>query len=268
MALSVATENNGRATYALPPCESGFVQRTMDPSHLNAVANHPDVRPRLAGEGELDLTPLVEDVNNVAYVTPHGGFVVVAVGYARYEVHSLFLPSAPGGHTVRAMKAARDDIFSRTDCLELVTKVREGNRPAAALAQLADFEPRFSSAFSPHDATPTTFLGLTIDRWALRSSLPGQMGHWFHQSLTDAKQRAGSGLPVHPDDPIHDAMAGAAVLMLRDGQARKAVSFYNAWARWAGYGTIQLLRDLPTVLDIGDAIIEAHDGRMEVLLCR
>mgnify|MGYP001578648080 FL=1 len=62
-------------------------------------------------------------------------------------------------------------------------------------------------------------------------------------------------------------MVGATVAMLRSGNARKAVVFYNAWARFAEYATVELLREQPIVLDVRDAVIEVRATEGEVLRC-
>ena len=94
------------------------------------------------------------------------------------------------------------------------------------------------------------------------------MGAWFHEALTQVKAATGSTLESHPNDLVHDAMVGAVVAMCRAGNARKAESFYNGWARFAGYAEMRLLREQPIVIDLHDAVVEAHVHDMEVVLCR
>lgn len=256
-----------KQVYPIPSVSRG-VARSMDVAHFNQVANDPQVRPWLGGEGPLDLTAIVTDPESVAFATAHGGFLCVAQGFSRFEVHSLFLPDRPGGETLHAMREGLDYMFTETHCVELVTKIPQTNRAAAALAGRAGFETRFTAALSPQDPQPTEYAVLSLDRWAVRSPWAKAMGHWFHDALTDAKTKTGSTFAVHPDDAVHDAMAGATVAMVHAGQVSKAVTFYNQWARWAGYAPIALLRERPVILDIHDAILEARATELEVLRCR
>ena len=252
------------------PTQSIGIRRTMDPAHLNRVANHPDVRPWLGGDGVLDLSTLITNPDNIAVVSEHGGFIGVAQGYGRYEVHSLFTPERQGLETLSAMRAGLDYMFAATDCLELVTKIPEGNRAAAALALRAGFEVRWTAPlkWTGGQTVAADFLGLTLERWALRSPQTPTLGEWVHECLTHAKASVGSVLPVHPDDPVHDRIVGASAWMLRNGNVQKAVSFYNQWARFSEYAQITVLCDQPIVIDVQDAILECRATEVEVLSCQ
>lgn len=256
-------------TYTVPSLPT--VARTMSAAHLNAVANHPDVRPWLGGDGPLDLTATLANQANLAFVTEHGGFVLIAHGQSRYEAHSLFLPDGRGREAIDAMHAVRDYIFAMTDAREIVTKVPCANRPAAALARMAGFTPWFQSAipFTPGAVVPVEFFGLTLQQWALRSASALTLGRWFHEAMADALTKSGSVLPAHSDaDDAHDRMAGAAALMVRYGNVRKAEWFYNQWATFVGFPTIRVLRELPTVIDLEGVVVEVRGDQMEVLSCR
>lgn len=255
------------ASYSLPAVVD--VVRTLDATHLNAVANDPDVRPDLGGEGALDLTPAVSDPANVTVVTAHGGFIAVAAGAGRYEIHSLFRPDGRGRESIRAMRAGLDYLFAATDATELVTKVPQVNLAARGLARLAGFSPLFTSVIPwGAERAPTDFLSLSAQQWALKSSTALALGHWFHEAMTDAMTQRASTLPAHSDaDDVHDRMAGAAVLMCRAGNARKAEWFYNAWARFVGYPWIRVLGEHPVVLDLEGLIVECRASSMEILSC-
>lgn len=255
--------------FTLPPV-TRVVARTLSARNLNAVANHADVRPWLGGDGPLDLTALVENPFNFAFETAHGGFIGVAQSATRYEVHSLFLPEGRGAEAIGAMRSAAAYMFSATPCQELVTKVPQTNPAAAAMAKRAGFESAFmrSIPWSNDERVPVEFLGLSLERWAMRSTITAERGAWFHECLSATKAAVGSTLAVHDDDPVHDAMVGAAILMAAAGNGAKAVVVYNAWARFAGYAPITLVSEHPTVIDLQDAVVEASPTEMEILLCR
>ncbi|HLX21627.1 MAG TPA: hypothetical protein VKR23_15890 [Gaiellaceae bacterium] len=254
----------------VPPASTRPVRRTLDGARLTVVVNDPEVRPTIGGDGALDLTPLIQDPLNVCFETDHGGILCLALGSGRYDVHSLFLPEGRGAEAFDAMQAVADYMFSATDCTEGRTTVPCAHRPAAFAARKAGFESRFTIAIPWTGGTPVTaeFFALPIERWALKSPTTAPLGAWFHTQLADAKAAAGSPLPTHADDPVHDAIVGAVVLMVQAGNPEKAVRFYNVWAGCTQYAPIVLVRTRPIVLDVQDALVEASAGGFEVLRCR
>jgi len=253
-------------------------RRSMNVEHFNAVANHDSVRAGLGGDGPIELGPtkenpagIVTDLKNYSFETAHGGFILWSLGYGRYDVHSLFTPEGRGQEAQRAMAEVAAYMFTHTDCTEGRTTVPEGNTGAGALAIRGGFERRFELERMPWTAGETTkaaFLSLTLEKWALTAPIALDAGRWFHQQLDAAKTAARSDRPTHADEAVHDRMAGAVVLMVRGGQAEKAVAFYRTWAMTAHYATITLLSKRPVVIDLVDAVIEASEDGMEILTCR
>ena len=252
------------------------VRRTMDAAFLNEVANHPDVRPWITEDGDLtprlDLQGLLDNVENVALVTAHGGFVGHAQGHGVYEVHSLFLREGRGPEAVEAMHRAMDFMFTQTDCVDLVTKVPSHNQAAATLARLAGFTKRFTRAQAWRTAeglVDVQCMGLTIQQWMLRSPEAIAHGRVWHDALTAVKDATGSSLARHEEDPVHDHVVGATWLIAQAGNTYKAVDTYNAWAQLAGYQTMRVLSVHPPIFDVRDAIVAARvNGTLEVLQCR
>lgn len=259
-----------RASFPFP---SLAVSRSRDVAHFNAVANDPDVRPLLGGEGPIDLTTVLPDPAHFAFQSPHGGFVLCALGQGRYDVHSLFRPAGRGAEAMDAMRSTALYMFTRTDCVEGRTTVPVENLPARALARAAGFDLLFMMPV-PWTATErkqASFWSLSIERWALTAPETLAAGTWFHEQLERAKALHGATVAPHVDDPIHNRMVGAAVLMCRSGQATKAVRFYNAFASQTRYAPVTLLGDPglgPALLDTGDAVIEVTPEGMEILECR
>jgi hypothetical protein len=258
------------APVAVPVGVSSSVHRTMDPLFLNMVANHPAVRPTLGGDGPIDLTAILADPDNRAYETGNGGLVCQHLGTGRYDVHTLFLPEGRGAEAYQAMRETADDLFAATDCVEILTTVPCLNRAAAVAARRLCFEVRFAGQipWAGGARAEAEFFGLSLSRWALRCPRAHELGHWFHAQLFAAKAARGSTAPVHDDDPVHDQMVGAAVLLVLAGQPDKAINLYNVWAQCAHYAPITLLRRHPIIVDVHDAVIEARATTMEVLLCR
>ena len=73
------------------------VRRTLSAAYFNEVANHPEVSRWLHADGKIDFTGLIENTDNIALQADGGGFLLVKLQDAIYEVHSLFLPEARGG---------------------------------------------------------------------------------------------------------------------------------------------------------------------------
>ena len=242
-----------------------MLRRTFDPAFLNSVINHPDVRPWVHGEGDLDVTETVRNPDNYALVTDGGGFILMCHEPGIYEVHSQFLPEGRR-YTRRAMRTGFDYMFTRTDCERVITQVPDNNPAAAALAMKAGFRLMFRREDTPRG--PTAFMGLTVEEWAQgNADLEGD-GEEFHRLLEQAKAQAGSELPSHPHDSAHERAVGAAMRMIKAGNAMKGVRLYNRWARFAGYASIIAISLQPVVIDVVDAVVGLGPDGMEILVCQ
>jgi|SRR3972149_236101 len=250
----------------------GQLHLQTDAAFLNEIANHPEVRPWLGGEGPVDYGPIMAVPSTVAVANEHGGFLFHEHGPGRFEVHSQFLPEGRGRCALAAMVEARRFMFTATDCLELRTRVPANNRAAWSLARHAGFQESFRREKSwptpSGERVDISFQVLHLERWrALDAELPA-LGHWFNEELERAKIAAGSKIPTHPDDEAHDRAVGAALSMAWAGKPHKALWAYNDWARFAAYAELELVSDAPVIIDIADAIIRLEPGRMEVVECR
>jgi hypothetical protein len=270
MARDMAPQDEGRslprkAVRALACARP--ISRTLDPTFLNRVVNDPTVRIWLGGTGEIDLTGIVTNPANICLQGEYGGFILIKHEPGIYESHSQFLPEGRGREAVRLMRDGFRYLFTRTDCIEVQTKIPQANSAAVGLARLAGFDPIFSRK-GVWDGDDVVYGSLTLDRWLARDGEIASYGRWFHDRLDAGKAEAGSERPSHEDEDCHDRAVGAAMLMCRAGNTRKAVWTYNRWARLAGYQTIELISEVPPVLDVRDAVVEVRGDDMEVLLCR
>jgi hypothetical protein len=252
-----------------------MLRRTMNADLLNEVANHPDVRPFLGAAelGTLDLTDLVENPRNVALVGDAGGFVYQQLMPGVYELHTLFLPEARGKALMAAARESFRFMFTRTDCLEILTKCPDDNGGARFASSALGFRERFRREAAWETLAGISYRVFSVDDWFVRDPECLAAGQEFHAMVEAAKEAAtallpeGAALfPVHPEDATHDRAAGAACLMAKAGLTTKGAAFYNRWAIFAGYATIAAISE--TLIDIQDAIIEVRDGHMEVLKCR
>ena len=242
-----------------------MIQRTFDPTMLNEVCNDPEVRPWLGGEGPIDVSASVRNVANFALVVDGGGFILINHGEGVYECHSQFLPHARR-KSLAAMRDGMNYMFTRTDCTSLITQVPDNNPAAAALVRKANCRPMFRREDAARG--PTAYVGISVDEWSQDTAELEADGHWFHDQIDAGKVRFGSTLPDHPDDPAHERAVGAAIRMIRRNNPIKGVAFYNRWAKFAGYDSIQILSLAPPVFDVGSGVIVGMEGdKMEILQC-
>lgn len=242
--------------------------RTMDADAFNLIANHPDVRPWMLGEGEIDVSSALANPNNIGLLSAHGGFVLIKLADGFYEAHTLFHPERGGPDAMNAARGGFRYLFTATDCIEVVTKVPAENKRALGFARnlnLREVERHDASEVVPFAYSR---FSLTLDRWRALDSTLEAVGFEFHAALESAKIEAGSPLEVHAHDAAHERAVGASILMARAGNPAKAVVQYNRWAAFAGYAPIRLISVAPVIIDVVDAIVTlATGGRMEVLKC-
>jgi hypothetical protein len=248
--------------------------RTLDATRLNAVVNHPDVRPWLGGSGEIDLSEVIADPANITLETEHGGYILARHPYMHgvYEAHSQFLPEGRGEEAAKARDEGFRWLFTHTDCIEVITRVPSSNRAALAYTKQSGFLPTFvqDGAFrdSAGEVQDNHFFSLPLIRWAMLDEQTLADGHAFHEALEAAKAKAGSERVAHADCDAHDRIVGAAFAMIRAGNTRKAIAFYNGWSTVTGYEPLQLLSEFPPVLDVQDAIVTLRDGELSFLKVR
>lgn len=241
-----------------------MLHRTMDATFLNSVANREDVRPFLGGEGPIDLGPLLLNPANYGLVVDGaGGWLLQAVLPGVYELHTLFLPEARGASYFVVAREALRWMFTRTDCLEIITKCPDDNGGARMAAGHMGFRERFRREDAWAPGVGISYRVFTLDDWFVRDKAAIMEGRAFHKALEAAKVAAGITLPAHPEDEAHDRAVGAAVLMIRGGQESKAVGFYTRWALFAGYQTFEQVG--PSLFDVREAIVEVSEGQMRVL---
>lgn len=243
-----------------------MICRTMDATFINEVANHPEVRPFLGGEGPLDFTLFAQTPQNLVIEADGGGWLLQPVWPGVYELHTLFLPIGRGKAFFAQIKEMFRFVFTTTDATEIVTKCPDNNPAARMAATLVGFRERFRRENAWESGVGISYMALTIDDWALRDTEAIKAGEEFHDVLEAAKVAKGSDRPIHDDDQTHDRFAGAAWLILNAGQPDKAVAFYNRWAIFAGYATIAHVGH--GAVDVQDAVIQTIQGRTVILACR
>lgn len=237
------------------------------------VANDPSVYPSVAGfaTGRIDLSPVVANEDNVLLMGEYGGVLFLKHQPGIYEAHTQVLPQGRGKWTLDMVNQALTWMFTRTDCADIMTRIPKGNHGARALAKAIHgvFEFRLERGWVKDGGlVPADIYSLQIQRWLGMSDDPALLseGMSFHDKIAREYAELGKEEPQHPTDELHDRYAGVAALMIRAGQARKAVIFYNRWAAMAGYAPIAVVSENPTIIDIQEALIQVtNDGDFFVL---
>ncbi len=249
------------------------VAREFSADRLNAVVNHPEVRPWVGGAGRLDLSGMIADPRNILLMRDGGGCLFQWLDAGYYEVHTQFVPETRGPEALRAVRDALWFMFTATDAVDIVTKIPDGNLAATALVRSikGTFQFHRPHAWAQPDGSMmgVKYYGKSLSEWGKDEADDlSQIGDDFHVKLAEAKNRMGASNPPHDDDNAHDRYVGAAHEMIARGQLLKGVTFYNRWASFAGYAPLAVLSASPVILDIQDAILIVKGDDFDVVHCR
>lgn len=137
--------------------------RTFDCELVNAIVNHPSVRPFVGGDGEseLDLSEAVQNDDNIAYVNDNGGFLFIWTAPRCYEVHTFILPEGRGRKAFLFAREARD-YMEKHGALHLWTRVKPEAENVRQFTLAAGFQP----------AGVNTVAGETYDLFDWRPECP------------------------------------------------------------------------------------------------
>jgi RimJ/RimL family protein N-acetyltransferase len=250
-------------------------KRVFDAQPVNELCNSPDVRPYLGGflDEPVDLTNVISNTNNV--VLEMDGFVgiYVAIQPGLFEVHTQASKDArDAGLVLPAAKASLEHMFLKTNCIEVITRVPKANKAARALVQATGFKLQFEVAQGWQvngEVMPCDIYAISLTDWLNIGEHLETYGKEFHEHVVAACEKAGVERAEHPDDAVHERMAGAAYMMIRHGHVGKAVLSYNRWAAMAGYMPISPVSLTPMIIHIGDmALLVRDDGSLEVVKCQ
>lgn len=253
------------------------LRRTFDPIEVNIILNDPSVFPTISVPGLdfIDITPVIEDERNIVLMVDRGCLVFSCYEPGTYEVHTNFLKpegkTGNGPYILNACLAAYRWMFTKTDCLVLLTKIPAFNRAAIFGAPLAGWTKQFErKAVWPTKDGPVdmSYWMLPYLDWVRKTPDLINSGKEFHNKLELEFLRHGKTEKQHQDDDCHDLHVGACAEMLMAGQLNKAVALYNGWARFADYGTIELKSHSPAILDIGNALLQITADNFKVIMVR
>lgn len=247
------------------------VRREFDANRLNAILNHPIVRPWVAdaANGTLDLGPQVADRNNILLLGLYGGCLFFPIMPGVYEVHSMCLPEGRGAWMKGCVEAVLQWMFTRSNAWEIVTRVPHGHLGARALTIGAGFKVEFTrddQCLFRGKHVPVDIYRLGIHDWVENSDWARDLGAIFHDQLHAEAARLGITAPAHDDDPQHNKVAGASVEMARNGQVVKAILLYSRWAFLARHSPISLISQDPPVIGMDIGKLHIKPNGIEVVL--
>ncbi|WP_198352340.1 hypothetical protein [Sphingomonas sp. MA1305] len=99
---------------SLPVSDNRIVSRCYDAAAINAVCNHPAVLPGLSlGLHALDVSDLLEDRRNIAFLGEYGGALFHRTGPGVYAAHDFFLPQGRGQWALAASRKMLAKMFDQ-----------------------------------------------------------------------------------------------------------------------------------------------------------
>lgn len=242
------------------------VERHTDAGFLNEIANDPHVRPWIApGREPLDLSFQVENKKNVLLAGEHGCCMFLYMIPGVYEVHTQVKRVGRGEWTNALAAECVRQMFLRTDCYEIMTRVPHGHlgakTAAIAVGMRYDFT-REKECFFRGQLTDAHIYSFRLQDWLPTAPASvSDKGRRFHDRLHAEAERLGVQDPAHADDENHNLFVGAAVEMVRSGLPVKAVLTYNRWALASRHEPIALVSTNPVVvkIDHGLYVTFEHD---------
>jgi len=184
-------------------------------------------------EGKLDVRPLLSK-GGFSVVGEGMGWLYEKLSVGTYEVHTAVLPEYRGPRTLNYALESVAHAFMETDCMELITRCPENNKPAIKLAKAVGGTHLYDVSGVWGDEIMHVY-SLTLNQWAASAKEFIKKGEWVHDQFGDEDHAD------HDYDALHMQYAGICADMALAGKPEKAVHVYNVWAQMSGYAPIELL---------------------------
>lgn len=222
--------------------------RDFDAKRLNAIVNDPAVYPDVHGtiDGPLDFSMIAKNHNNYVLMGEHGGLIFHQHQPGLFEVHTQVLPAGRGKWALYMAKEALRWMFERTSCLEVITRVPQGNVAATALTKAVGMNSVtvLPNGWATSDGViPATVYNLTLQDWLKRDFSMAERGSWLQRRWQN--------------NEVEDTQAlGLTYNMMLYGQSRKAAIFLKRWLAIAGKTVnVEWISDEPARLRVGENFI-------------
>lgn len=242
------------------------VERQHHALFINRLANDPSIYPWVRGwiVGKIDLTAAAANPANVVLAGEFGATIWMMHQPGLFEVHSFALPAGRGAWMLSFFRACEHIMFTRSNAVELLTRIPKGNIAARALARALGWTFEFRNEkgwIKDLDPIPADIYGLRLQDWARTAPGLEERGHWFHERLEEEFKRHGKTEAPHPDDVTHDRYVGLCMEMMLSGMPDKGVVFYNRWAALSDYQQIAIAGYDPLLVEIVSAQIIVRPDR-------
>lgn len=227
---------------------------------LHEMLAEPSISPfaLIGHEGKVNLAPFLADGRNIALLTLDGEKAEGAILFhwqepGVYEVHTMAREGARGLAYMRAVTEALRTMFLCSDCMELYTRIPEGNLRALGLVRFVQGRREFLASDNK-----TEFYALRWPQWLWGRGGESlvERGKRFHERLEAQFAEQDRVHEAHEDNSDHDRMVGATTELILNGMVVKGITLYNRWAKLAGYAVLNVVVQNPLVLNIGDALIQ------------
>jgi hypothetical protein len=114
--------------------------RTFSTKLVNAIINHPDIRPTIqGGDYYLDSREVVEDPDNIVFICSYGVILFLSQGGGVYDGHIAFVKAGRGKVALQAAKRALDDLYAARAVSKVTAAVPLQLRAARLLCRLLGF---------------------------------------------------------------------------------------------------------------------------------
>jgi hypothetical protein len=119
-----------------------MLTRSFDTARINAVVNHPEVRPFVGSPeyGEIDMTPVVAKMEDWFLMGDHGGFLLSWSAPGVREIHTFVLPEGRGRWAADA-RAEMLDYTRANGTHTLWTKIDPTHRHTVQFARRGGMQP-------------------------------------------------------------------------------------------------------------------------------
>lgn len=219
------------------------LQRETTAERINLVVNDPEVRCWIAPDDrELDLSGIVADERNIVLMHESGlgGVVFIQLEPGVYELHTQFRPGAQS-FARRFVSLALEELFIRSDAMELFTRVPKVNKVAWRFTQ--SFDPALQGcvpAIGPGgEPGETLIFRMTLWDWVLTSDAKPSL------------ERVAESLELPPDPFI-----GATLKMIFSPQLAKGLTLYARYARVSGFPLPVVLSLEPPRIMLNNLVLE------------
>lgn len=118
-----------------------IMAQSTDTAAFDAVIRDPSCWAQCSlGIEDMDITPLIENTDNVLLMNEYGGILFVLLGYSVFDAHTAFLPTGRGRHAIDAWQEAMRIIFEDIGAEAISTFVAFNNRAAQWFALHIGFQ--------------------------------------------------------------------------------------------------------------------------------